>query len=416
MLSSAIINGMNTFSIIYLWATLTKKNCDILKLALSVLIASSLVTGIEILQLNFIIEYIAIILSIKIIYKADLKQVILGFFLALVIVMSLELLLSLIVNKLGYENIYTAIIVESIIIVVIIYYSKVTLSNTNLTFENVSNVVLIYFILTCSVYAIIFKIVWDYDNAIILSNFFFVSLVFCILVIAQVLIYLYFVKVIREKEALKVTNEYNTVIDEIVQEIKQRQHDFVNYKNSIKGMVEVLDEKDLREAIRNYMKDEDMYDTKINELIYIDNVVIRSIVYRNMCRAKKHEITFKYEIENNVLDHILSYNELSNVLNNLLNNAFDEVTKKECSKRYIEIKIFNENKESHLVVKNQVVNPSDINLDEIFMRGYSTKNTDTRGYGLYNVQQIVNLHKGYIKINIDSDEINFDIYFNNSSG
>ncbi|WP_017208954.1 GHKL domain-containing protein [Clostridium beijerinckii] len=416
MLSSAIINGMNTFSIIYLWTTLTKKNNNMFKLISSVLIASILVTVIEVLQLNFIIEYIVIILSIKIIYKADLKQVILGFFLALVIVMSLELLLSLFVNKLGYENMYTAIIVESIIIVVIMYYSKVNLSNINLTFENVGDIVLIYFILTCSVYAVIFKIVWDYDNAIILSNFFFVSLVFCILAISQVLIYLYFVKVIREKESLKVSNEYNTVINEIVQEIKQRQHDFVNYKNSIRGMVEVLDEKDLRRAIRNYMKDEDMYDTKINELIYIDNVVIRSIVYRNMCRAKKHDIAFKYEIENNALDHILSYNELSNVLNNLLNNAFDEVTKKECSKRYIEIKIFNENKESHLVVKNQVVNPSDINLDEIFMRGYSTKNIATRGYGLYNVQQIVNLHKGYIKINIDCNEINFDIYFNNSSG
>ncbi|NOW82137.1 two-component system sensor histidine kinase AgrC [Clostridium beijerinckii] len=415
MLSSAIINGMNTFNIIYLWATLTKKNNDILKLALSVLIASILVTGIEVLQLNFMLEYIAVIISIKIIYKADFKQVILGFFLVLVIVMSLELLLSLIVNKLGYENIYTAIIVESIILVIIVY-SKIKVSNRSITVEIVDNIVLIYFILTCSVYAIIFKIVWDYDNEIILSNFFFVSLVFCILVIAQVLIYLYFVKEIREKEALKVTNEYNNVIDEIVQEIKQRQHDFVNYKNSIKGMVEVLDEKDLRRAIRNYMKDEDMYDTKINELIYIDNVVIRSIVYRNMCKAKKHNITFKYEIGNNVLDHILSYNELSNVLNNLLNNAFDEVIKEECHKKYIEIMIFNENKESHLVVKNQVVNTSDINLDEIFMRGYSTKNIDTRGYGLYNVQQIVNLHKGYIKINIECNEIIFDIYFNNSSG
>ncbi|NMF07262.1 GHKL domain-containing protein [Clostridium beijerinckii] len=415
MLSSAIINGMNTFSIIYLWATLTKKNNNMLKLVSSVLVASILVTVIEVLQLNFIIEYIAVILSIKIIYRLDLKQVILGFFLALVIVMSLELLLSLIVNKLGYENIYTAIIVESIILVIIVY-SKIKVSNRSITVEIVDNIVLIYFILTCSVYAIIFKIVWDYDNEIILSNFFFVSLVFCILVIAQVLIYLYFVKEIREKEALKVTNEYNNVIDEIVQEIKQRQHDFVNYKNSIKGMVEVLNEKDLREAIRNYMKDEDIYDTKINELIYIDNVVIRSIVYRNMCKAKKHNITFKYEIGNNVLDHILSYNELSNVLNNLLNNAFDEVIKEECHKKYIEIMIFNENKESHLVVKNQVVNTSDINLDEIFMRGYSTKNTDTRGYGLYNVQQIVNLHKGYIKINIECNEIIFDIYFNNSSG
>ena len=52
----------------------------------------------------------------------------------------------------------------------------------------------------------------------------------------------------------------------------------------------------------------------------------------------------------------------------------------------------------------------------MFTRGYSTKNTGTRGYGLYNVQQIVNLHKGYIKIKVECGEIIFDIYFNNSSG
>lgn len=415
MLSSAIINGMNTFSIIYLWATLTKKNNNMFKLISSVLIASILVTVIEVSQLNFIIEYIAVILSIKIIYRLDLKQVILGFFLALVIVMSLELLLSLIVNKLGYENIYTAIIVESIILVIIVY-SKIKVSNRSITVEIVDNIVLIYFILTCSVYAIIFKIVWDYDNIMVLNNLFLVSLVSFILAISQVLIYLYFVKVTREKEALKVSNEYNVIISEIVQEIKQRQHDFVNYKNSIRGMVEVLSEKDLKEAIRTYMKDEDMYDNKINELIYIDNVVVRSIVYRNMCRAKKHNITFKYEVENNVLDSILSYNEFSNLLNNLLNNAFDEVMKEQCINKNIEIMIFNQNKESHLIVKNQIVNPNDININEIFMRGYSTKNTDTRGYGLYNVQQIVNSHKGYIKINIEFNQIIFDIYFNNSLG
>ncbi len=53
----------------------------------------------------------------------------------------------------------------------------------------------------------------------------------------------------------------------------------------------------------------------------------------------------------------------------------------------------------------------------MFTRGYSTKNTTgTRGYGLYNVQQIVNLHKGYIKLNVEYEEIIFDIYYNNSSG
>ncbi|OVE70392.1 histidine kinase [Clostridium diolis] len=416
MLSSAIINGMNTFSIIYLWATLTKKNNDILKLSLSVLIASSLVTGIEILQLNFIISYITIILIIKMIYKIDLKQAVLGFFLALIIVMSLELIFSAFIGRFVYNETFKAITIETVILVGIFIFSKMNLINKHFIIENIDNVVLIYFILICSIHAIILKMSWYYDNIMVLNNLFLVSLVSFILAISQVLIYLYFVKVTREKEALKVSNEYNVIISEIVQEIKQRQHDFVNYKNSIRGMVEVLSEKDLKEAIRTYMKDEDMYDNKINELIYIDNVVVRSIVYRNMCRAKKHNITFKYEVENNVLDSILSYNEFSNLLNNLLNNAFDEVMKEQCINKNIEIMIFNQNKESHLIVKNQIVNPNDININEIFMRGYSTKNTDTRGYGLYNVQQIVNSHKGYIKINIEFNQIIFDIYFNNSLG
>ena len=237
-----------------------------------------------------------------------------------------------------------------------------------------------------------------------------------ILVISQILIYLYIVKVIKEKEKLKISNEYNAVIDEIVQEIKQRQHDFVNYKNTIRGIVEVVDEKEVKQAIINYIKDEDIYDNNINELIYIDNVVIRSIIYRNICKAKKYNINFQYKIENNVLDNILSYNEISNILNNLLNNAFDEVIKDECIKKNIEIKILNQNNTSHLIIKNQIAKSNDINLNEMFTRGYSTKNTGTRGYGLYNVQQIINLHKGYIKIKVELGEIIFDIYFNNSSG
>lgn len=159
MLSSAIINGMNTFNIIYLWATLTKKNNDILKLALSVLIASILVTGIEVLQLNFMLEYIAVIISIKIIYKADFKQVILGFFLVLIAVMSLELIFAALIDKFIYDNIVTEICVEGIILVGEIIFSKINLLNENFIFENKDNIVFIYSILICSIYAMLLKLV-----------------------------------------------------------------------------------------------------------------------------------------------------------------------------------------------------------------------------------------------------------------
>jgi two-component system sensor histidine kinase AgrC len=361
--------------------------------------------------------YIIEISVIKIIYRKPFKNIIFEFFLVVLLEISLELIIYSIINKFVYNYTYRAFIIELIILVSIIVFSKVNALNKNLTFEKINSNILIYFISICSIYVMVFKVLWSYDNTIVVNNLLITIVIFITLVISQIFIYLYVTKIIKEKEALKVSNEYNEVINEIVQEIRQRQHDFVNYKNTIRGIVEVVDDKDVKAAINNYIKDEDIHDNKINELIYIEHVVIRSIIYRNLCKAKKSQVNFKYKIENNVLDHILTYHEISNILNNLLNNAFDEVLKDECVKKDIEIKIFNEKETSHLIVKNQIVNPNDINLNEMFTRGYSTKNTTgTRGYGLYNVQKIVNLHKGYVKIDVECGKIIFDIYFNNSSG
>lgn len=417
MLINFIINSIDTLIIMYLWVILTKKNNNIFKFLSSVILLSILVTFIEKLGFNFIITYIVDIIAIKIIYKSSLKETILGFILALLIDISLDLIFYFVINKLNFDDTYLAIITELLILIVIIIISKTNLLKKNFIFEIIENNALIYFVLVCCAYVCVFKIIWNYDKMLILNNLLVTSLIFCILVVCQILSYLYLLKVIKEKESLKISNEYNHIINEIVQEIKQRQHDFINYKNTIRGIVAVVEDKDVKSTINNYIKNEDLHDNKINELIYIENVIIRSIIYRNICKAEKYNVNFEYQIESNVLDKILSYHEISNILNNMLNNAFDEVLKEECDKKNIEVKIYNFGETSHLTVKNQIVNPNNINLNEMFTRGYTTKNTTgTRGYGLYNVEKIVNLHKGSVELYVESETIIFDIYFNNSSG
>jgi len=421
MLISFIMNTMDTFNIIYLWEVLNSKSRNIPKLLFSVFILSSVITISEDMKGNFIFVYIIDIIVIKIIYKKNLKHVVFGLLLTMLIGILLQLMLGLIINTFVSNYIIQGFIIESIIMVSLIIFSKVKSLNKYVMrnypkFENINSNILIYFILTSSIYILVFKFLWNADNSIIKSNLLVTVGIISMLIIGQIFTYLYVAKVIKEKEKLKVSNEYNSVIEEIVEEIKQRQHDFINYKNTIRGIINVVDEKDVKEAIYNYIEDEDVYDTKINELIYIDNVVIRSIIYRNMCKSKKYNINFEYEIANNVLDDILSYHEISNILNNLLNNAFEEILKEECIEKNIKIKIFNQNKTSHLIITNQVSDPNNINLNEMFTRGYSNKDTGTRGYGLYNVQAIINYHKGNIKINVECGEIIFDIYFNNSSG
>ncbi len=415
MLNHLILNVLDTFNVFYLWTVFEKKSYGIIKFIIGTIIASVLMTVTESNGISFLVTYIITIMVYRIFFEKDLKVIILGYFFIIFILMILQLALFMIIDKFIFDDTTKGMIIEVIITVGIIIYSKMNISK-KISYSKIDNNVLIYFISTISVYVIICKLMWSYDKNIIFDNLLLIVSTLSILTISQIVIYLYIVKGIKEREELRLANEYSNVINEIVQEIKQRQHDFVNYKNTIKGILEVVDEKEIKKAISDYMKDEELEDNHINDLVYTENVVIRSVVYNNLVRAKKINANLKYTIENRVLDDILSYHEISNLLNNLLNNAFDEIMKEECINKNIEINIFKEKEISHLIVKNQIANNNEINLNEIFKRGYSTKDENIRGYGLYNVQQIVNANKGYIKLNVEGGKIIFDIYFNNSSG
>lgn len=407
------INIIDTFNIVYLWTIFTRKNDQILKIFMCTLFASILMTITEELGIHFVVTYIVIILALKIFFERDLKDAILGFFFTVFIIMILQLTLLIAINMFMITDNIKIIINELILLLSIIIYSRMNISK-KISYNKVDSNILIYFISTISVYVIVCKVLWNDDSNIIFNNLVPIVSILTILTISQLVIYTYIVKGIKEREELRISNEYNTVINEIVQEIKQRQHDFNNYKNTIKGIIEVVDEKEIRQTISDYIKDEDVNDNHINDLVYIDNVIIRSIIYNNLVKARKSNVSLKYTIENNVLDDILSYHEISNLLSNLLNNAFDEIMKEECINKNIEIKIFKEKNISHLIVKNQISNNNEINLNEIFKRGYSTKSENTRGYGLYNVQQIVNANKGYIKLNIEDGKFSFNVYFSSS--
>lgn len=417
MLVQFALNTIDAFNIMYLWAMLSKKDNNIIKLLFSVVILSISCTVIEQLNLDFIFIYIVTIIELKLIYKNSLKDIIVRYLLAILIIVLLQLVLATFIGMFTDDYLTQGFISELMVFIIIIISLKIKILKEYIVlkyseFEKANSNILIYFIFTFSIYIMVFKFIWNYNNSLIRNNLPITVGIIIILVSSQFFTYLYIFEVIKEKEKLKTSNEYNSVINEIMQEIKQRQHDFVNYKNTIKGIVNVADEGDIKKSINKYINDEDVYDDRINSLIYIENVVIRSVIYRNMCKFKKYNINFQYEIENNVLDNILSYNEISNVVNNLLNNAFEEVIKEDCIKKNIEIKILIKDKVSHLILKNQVVDVNNINLNNMFTRGYSTKDMGTRGYGLYNIQEIINLHKGNIKINLENSEIIFDIFFN----
>lgn len=145
MLADFILNSFDTFNIIYLWITLTKRENNVLKLLSSVILISILITIIDQLGLPFMITYIIDIIIIKVIYIKNLKSIVFELLLILLIDMLLQLILSLIIHKFVTDYVIEGFIIEFIILIGVIIFSKIESINKRLTLKHLNSNILFYF-------------------------------------------------------------------------------------------------------------------------------------------------------------------------------------------------------------------------------------------------------------------------------
>ena len=99
----------------------------------------------------------------------------------------------------------------------------------------------------------------------------------------------------------------------------------------------------------------------------------------------------------------LDDSELTVVLSNLLNNAIEAASKSE--KKVIEISTEYYEGKYIIEVSNSVDNLTKIMVADISKIRFSTKGTG-RGYGLYNVKNIVEKYKGKVNMSLEEDIFN----------
>ena len=101
--------------------------------------------------------------------------------------------------------------------------------------------------------------------------------------------------------------------------------------------------------------------------------------------------------------------ELAEILNNLINNAFEAAVESE--EPYVEFEIFKEGNLNAIVVKNngKKIRPS--KFSEYLSKGVSSKG-DGRGYGLYNVNKILQKYSGKLELYFENDLNVIKLIFN----
>jgi len=272
------------------------------------------------------------------------------------------------------------------VLLALIFYRKLggTLLNSYTLRKNTFTKVMLINTLIAVLLIVIYA---NFDTEILLKNILYIAIVFSFVIIVNVWIVYEQSNSVKREKRVDAIEHYLPVIDELVSEVRARQHEFHNKLLAITSIVETADNlTTVKEQIQAYTKNVIMTN-HLNEVLLSDNKVIAGFLYTKVKLAEAKKIHMKMEIHTNLQQLNVEEYEIVEVLGILLDNAIEACQPHD----EIHITINRVGDQIEIRVSNPYQFISNATFMEMFDRGYTTKNiqSNTRGFGLYNVKQIV---------------------------
>lgn len=363
--------------------------------------------------LQFFVSYLFLFLAIKLTFKKNIKYLLLEFGLVMAVfgIMQLTLIIILrlsIPDFMAKDDFIYLLIANIICMLLSLYiYKYLSYGKLKIFFKQESSKIY-FFSVNLLIYIVIAKWVWNFKRHEFLDVIALYLVIPIVFILANLFFLEYNMKNNEMKKSLEEYQKYSTVIWNLLQDVRRRQHDFKNHLNTIYSLVLVSDEKNLKETIAQYMDSLNTSMENMEKVLQIDNTVVTAILYNKINEASKNGIEFKYAIQGGSIFPFKDY-ELSEVLNNLLDNAFEAVlnSKSDLKKVFLNIDYLEENYIIEIGNTGKRIEFNDIG--KIFDLGYTTKKGENRGYGLYNVKKIVESYGGRIQLSFENSYTIFSI-------
>lgn len=344
-------------------------------------------------RLNLPHQWSLIMLLLLILYSGlrfgfQIKKLIINNVLQIIILSGLQALIMMIyatiVNNHKLETIDVLIINVIIFLFVVVVLQKCKLEKLSDILQNNEKIVIAVLILIIIMAVLsILNYKWTPKIEILYYIVFGISIV--LIAITVIDIGRNKIKVKEAEAELRLHKLYEASFQELIDEIRGRQHEFDNHINAIYSQHRLYKTYDELVAAQQKYCDVIVEENHFNKVLSKGNPVILGFLWSEFSKMKKAGISVEYEINIGNLECSMPIHKMVELLGNLLNNAMEAVMKTENRKVYvmmreemncIQIEVFNE---------SQIIDEK--KLKEFFKRGYSDKG-EKRGYGLYNVRKI----------------------------
>lgn len=210
---------------------------------------------------------------------------------------------------------------------------------------------------------------------------------------------------IRQKEnELRLYQNYLIPLEELVKEIRAKQHEFDNHLNAILNMHLTIDNYEelvakQSEYIMEIAREDDS--RKYLPLLKISDKILAGFIYSKIVRAPEYVRT-DIRVWNKEIVSGISEHHLIEIVGTLIDNAYEACTEE---KNQVLIEIDSQNDKLIFTIKNQVENIGLGEISHFFEKGFSTKEDGKKhGLGLYNAKMLVNRYHGEITVGMEKIE------------
>lgn len=236
------------------------------------------------------------------------------------------------------------------------------------------------------IFSIILAALIQFKLEYTIGIFTYIMLIFFIgMYIAFYLGYMKLQNAIREKdESLCLHKKYEQSYEELIRDIRIKQHDFNNHITAIYGQIYTCDSLDeLVDAQKSYCE-KLVSDTQLYKLLRFKDTVISGFLYQKLCDIEKREIKLKCDVKTDNFKVSMPETVLVEILGILIDNAVEEAEKTD--EKEIVVSVEETEKGIQVSVENSSRPIAETELSSMFDLGSSTKG-ERRGIGLFKVKK-----------------------------
>jgi signal transduction histidine kinase len=355
----------------------------------------------------------ATLFSLRVFTKQNFFKVLFAYVLTMVEVMLSELMLIPTVGFLIQNDMMKTIIILLTVNIINLYVMTHFREQLRSLVEKYETKYINFMALNIFIYIFVYKIIWEYDSHIIVDNFEYFGFVMVLLMVVNYFIYKEVALISERTKVLMVQDEMRSTLDQMINDIRMKQHEYRNHLTTIQGFLDTNDPENAVGQTREYLDDIYSYDALDGELLNIDRNIIKAVLFMKRNEAHEKGLDFRFSIFASFKNvRILDY-ELSTILNNLLNNAFEAVSNQQDKRVELELGYDDELQQHYLQTKNsgKRVNPE--HLSKLTDRNFTTKREEkgSHGFGLWNINNIVKKYKGLVYVFFEQDDIVFKVTF-----